>query len=83
MLALPIRFGGLGIFNPCKPAHENYQFSVSITSPLTSANINQLSSFGCSILQQQRTLKPVALSIKHKNLSNSFSSLHSTLYTGL
>jgi len=83
MLTLPIRFGGLGIFNPCKSAHENYQFSVSITSPLTSAIIKQLSSFDCSILQQQHTLKQEALSIKQKNLFNSFSSLYSTLSTGL
>ena len=75
MLALPIRLGSLGIFNPCKSTQDNYQFSVSITSPLVSAILKQLSSFNSSILQQQHTFKQDALSIKCKNLSNSFSSL--------
>ena len=43
--------------------------------PLVSAILLQLYSFDCSILQQQLTLKQEALSIKHKNLSSSFSSL--------
>jgi len=73
MLALPIRLGGLSIFN----LPDNYQFSVSIISPLVSAILNQLSSLDCSILQKQHTLKQEALSIKYKNLSSNFSSLHS------
>ena len=49
-------------------------------SPLASAILNQLSS---SIFQQQYTLKQEALSIKRKNLSNSFSSFYSTFSTSL
>jgi len=36
MLALPIRLGGLGIFDPCKSSEDRYHFSVSVTSPLPS-----------------------------------------------
>ena len=45
MLALPIQLWGLGIFNSCKSAQDNYQFSVSIISPLVLAILNQFSSF--------------------------------------
>jgi len=51
MLALPIRFGGLGIFGPRKSSD---QFSVSVTSPLAAAIINQLSSFDCTIFHHQQ-----------------------------
>jgi len=83
MLALPIRLRGLGIFDPCKSARDNYKFSVSVTSPLASAIFNQLFSFACSILHQLHNLKQETLSLKHQNLSNSFSSFLSTLSTGL
>ena len=33
MFALPIRQGGLGIFDPRKSSQDNYQFSTSVTSP--------------------------------------------------
>ena len=73
MFALPIRQGGLGVFDPCKSSQDNYQFSTSVTSPLASAILNQLSCFDSSILQQQRALKQEALSIKRQNLSQRFS----------
>ena len=72
MFALPIRQGGLGVFDPCKSSQDNYQFSTSVTSPLASAILNQLSCFDSSILQQQRALKQEALSIKRQNLSKIF-----------
>jgi len=72
--------GGLGIFDPCKSAQDNYEFSVSVASPLASAILNQLSSFDCSIVHQQHILKQEALSLRHPN---SFSSFLSTLSTGL
>jgi len=40
MLALPIRSGGLGLFNPCQSSEDSYQFSVSVTSPMAAAIIN-------------------------------------------
>jgi len=64
MLALPIRLGGLGIFDPCKSAQGNYEFSVFVTSPLALAILNQLSSSDCSILHQQHILKQEALSLQ-------------------
>jgi len=50
MLALLIRLGGLGIFDSCKSSQDNYEFSVSVTSPLASAILNQLSSFDCFLI---------------------------------
>ena len=83
MFALPIRQGGLGVFDPCKSSQDNYQFSTSVTSPLASAILNQLSCFDSSILQQQRALKQEALSIKRQNLSQRFSEFFSTLSNNL
>ena len=37
MFAMPIRLGGLGIFDPCKSSQDNYQFSTSVRFPLASA----------------------------------------------
>jgi len=65
MLALPIHLGGLGIFDPCKSSEDSYYFSVSVTSPLAAAIINQHSSFDYAIFHRQRDLKQEALSIKH------------------
>ena len=80
---MPIRQGGLGVFDPCKSSQDNYQFSTSVTSPLASATLNQLSCFDSSILQQQRALKQEALSIKRQNLSQRFSEFLSTLSNNL
>ena len=41
MLALPLRFGGLGIQNPTKTADREYQASKRITSQLTELIFNQ------------------------------------------
>ena len=41
MLALPLRFGGLGIQNPTKTADSEYQASKRITSQLTELIFNQ------------------------------------------
>ena len=83
MLALLIRLGGLGIFDPCKSSVESYQVSVSINSPQATAIINQLSSFDCAIFHRQHDLKQEALSIKHQRLTDSFSTLCSTLPANL
>jgi len=79
MLALPIRLGGLGIFDTCKSSEDRYQFSVSVTSPLAATIINQHSLFDCAIFHRQRDLKQEALSIKHQRLTDSLSTLSSTL----
>ena len=41
MLALPLRYGGLGIQNPTKTADREYQASRKITSQLTNLIFNQ------------------------------------------
>ena len=41
MLALPLRYGGLGIQNPTKTADREYQASKRITSQLTELIFNQ------------------------------------------
>jgi len=79
MLALPIRLGGLGIFDPRKSPEDNYYFSVSFTSPLAAAIINQHSSFDCAIFHCQRDLNQEAFSIKHQRLTDSLSTFSSTL----
>ena len=79
MLALPIHSGGLGIFNPCQSSEDSYKFSVSVTSPMAAAIINQLSSFDCTIFHRQRDLEQEALSIKHQRFADSLSTLSSTL----
>jgi len=83
MLVLPIHLGGLGIFDPCKSSEESYRVLVSITSPLATAVINQLSSFDCAIFHHQRDLKQEALSIKRQKFFDSFSTLFSTLSANL
>ena len=79
MLALPIRLGDLGIFNPVKSSQSNYQFSIHVTSPLASAILNQLSTSDSSICHQQCILKQQALSIKRQDLYRHFSDFLSTL----
>ena len=83
LFALPIHLGGLGIFAPCKSSQDNYQFSTSVTFPLASAILNQLSCFDSSILQQQHVLKQEALFTKRKNPSKilSFPQLCPTIST--
>ena len=75
--------GVLGIFDPCKSSQDNYQFSTSVTSPLASAILNQLSCFDSSNLQQQHALKQEALFTKHQNLFQRFSEFSSTLSSNL
>jgi len=79
MLALPIHSGGLGLFYPCQSSEDSYHFSVSITSPMAATIINQLSSFDCTIFHGQHDLKQEAISIKRQRLTDSLSTLSSTL----
>jgi len=79
MLALPICLGGLGIFDPRKSSEDSNQFSVSVTSLLAAAIINQHSSFDCAIFHHQRDPKQEGISIKHQRLTDSLSTLSSTL----
>ena len=65
MLALPIHSGGLGLSNPCQSSEDSYHFSISVTSPMAAAIINQLS-FDCTIFHRQCDLKQEVLSISYQ-----------------
>ena len=41
LIALPVRYGGLGIPNPCKEAEYEFENSTKLTNKLTNAIINQ------------------------------------------
>ena len=41
MIALPVRYGGLGIPNPCKEAEHEFENSTKLTYKLTNAIMNQ------------------------------------------
>jgi len=79
VLALPIRLGDLGVFNPCAIAKDNYDFSASMTSPLSEAILQRCPTFACSIFHKQQALKQEALSIKWQTLSAAHSSLSTSL----
>jgi len=68
------------LINPLK---ITINFSVSVTSPVATAIINQLSSFDFAIFHHQHDLNQEALSIKHQRLTYSLSTLSSTLSPNL
>ena len=41
LFALPVRFGGLGLVNPCKVSQSNFHDSEQLTSPLVALIIAQ------------------------------------------
>ena len=51
LLALPIRFGGLGLINPVSQAAVSYDASVKLTAPLVQA-ISQVQPFDKSLVKQ-------------------------------
>ena len=65
ILTLPIHLGNIW------SSEDRYRISVSITSPLATSIINQLSSFDCAIFHCQRDLRQEALSIKCQTLTDS------------
>jgi len=83
VLALPVCLGGLVVFNPCTIMKDNYDFSASVTSPLSEAILQQCSTFDCSIFHKQQALKKEILSIKWQTLSVAHSSLSASLLPNL
>ena len=53
LFALPARLGGLGLTNPTKSANNQHSASLSITSPLTTAIVEQDCNYSSTILNEQ------------------------------
>ena len=58
LLALPARFGGLGIFNPCEKAPESTTFSQDLCAPLIALILKQADSFEpVSLMEEQKIIR--------------------------
>ena len=75
LLALPIRFGGLGLTNPVSQAAVSYDESVKLTAPLVQA-ISQVQPFDKSLVKQIK-------SSIHKSNRNHQKLLADTVYCDL
>ena len=58
LIALPARFGGLGIFNPCEKAPESTKFSQDLCAPLIALILKQADSFEpVSLMEEQKIIR--------------------------
>jgi len=56
LLALPARFAGLGIFDPCERPHINFQHSTQLCAPLVSLILRQADHFEPDTVREDQKL---------------------------
>ena len=65
-MALPIRFGGLGIVNPQAVSDSEFAASEKITSPLVALILKQEMSFSCHVVDARHLGKSEIVACKHQ-----------------
>ena len=79
LLALPTRFGGLGIPNPVEQSAKEYEASCKVTNPLTEAIIQRASSYSYDIMAAQISAKSEISSSRNAQYKRSAADLKTTL----
>ena len=79
LLALPTRFGGLGVTIPADLAKQQFQACKSIIAPLSNQIFHQQYQYTADIQQRQRDAKREALSVKREKQSQIASEIHKSL----
>ena len=83
LLALPCRFGGLGISNPIESANLEYQLSVKVCGPLVGRISQQLSEYTYEIVQQQINAKTEVKAMRNQFIADSVSHVKQAISTDM
>ena len=76
IFALPVRFGGMGISNPCEMADFEYKSSIDIVKPLKDAIKNQETDFANVDMQYTNSVKRTIKSEKQDIYDRKFQEIH-------